>query len=210
MPKLFYTPTSCGAASFIAAHIAGVSLDAETVDIRAHKTASGADFYAINPKGNVPTVLLEDGTVLNENAATLQFIADLKPGTVAPAPGTQARAVIINWLSYTGTEVHTSIGGLFNPAIAADVKAHLTANANKKLDYLNKTFAAHGAPQFLGGSATPTIADFYLYIVLSWVPFVGLSFDAYPNVKAYWDLVAGNEGVKKAHAFIATNPAKTI
>ena len=76
MPKLYYTPTSCGAASFIAAHTAGLALDCEVVDIRAHKTASGADFYAINPKGNVPALALADGTCLNEGAAVLQWIAD--------------------------------------------------------------------------------------------------------------------------------------
>ena len=76
MPKLYYTPTSCGAASFIAAHTAGLKLDCEVVDIREHKTASGSDFYAINPKGNVPALVLDDGTCLNEGAAVLQWIAD--------------------------------------------------------------------------------------------------------------------------------------
>ena len=76
MPKLYYTPTSCGAASFISAYVAGLSLEAETVNIGTHVTASGADFYAINPKGNVPTIV--DGkTVLNENVATLSYIASL-------------------------------------------------------------------------------------------------------------------------------------
>ena len=76
MPKLYYTPTSCGAASFIAAHIAGVRIEAEQVALNTHLTASGADFYAINPKGNVPTLVVSDGFVLNEGAAVLQWIAD--------------------------------------------------------------------------------------------------------------------------------------
>ncbi len=76
MPKLYYSPTSCGAASFIAAHAAGVQLDVEQVDLRSHTTSSGTDFYKINVKGNVPALVLEDGTVLNEGAAVLQFIAD--------------------------------------------------------------------------------------------------------------------------------------
>ncbi|MBL0342958.1 MAG: hypothetical protein IPP71_20065 [Bacteroidetes bacterium] len=75
MVKLYYTPTSCGAASFIAAFAAQVNLQSEQVDIREHKTASGANFYEINPKGNVPALVL--GTVLNENVAVLQYIADL-------------------------------------------------------------------------------------------------------------------------------------
>ena len=77
MVKLYYTPTSCGAASFIAAVAAQVPLQTEQVDIKEHKTASGANFYDINPKGNVPALVLDDGTVLNENVAVLQYIADL-------------------------------------------------------------------------------------------------------------------------------------
>lgn len=77
MPKLYYTSTSCGAANFIAAYVGGVLLETEQVDISTHVTkTTGADFYAINPKGNVPAIVLDDGTVLNENSATLQYIAD--------------------------------------------------------------------------------------------------------------------------------------
>jgi glutathione S-transferase len=76
MTKLYYTSTSCGAASFIAAFVAGVHIAVETVDLQTHLTASGADFYKINPKGNVPALVLDDGTVLNEGAAVLQYIAD--------------------------------------------------------------------------------------------------------------------------------------
>jgi len=77
MTKLYYTATSCGAASFISAFTANVNLETEQVDIGTHKTASGVDFYTINPKGNVPALVLDDGTVLNENGAILQYIADL-------------------------------------------------------------------------------------------------------------------------------------
>jgi glutathione S-transferase len=76
MPKLYYTPTSCGAASFIAAFAAEVNLETEQVDLRSHTTSSGKDYYVINPKGNVPGLVLDDGTVLNEGAAVLQYIAD--------------------------------------------------------------------------------------------------------------------------------------
>lgn len=95
MVKLYYTPTSCGAASFIAAVAGQVNIQTEQVDIREHKTASGADFYEINPKGNVPALILDDGTLLNENIAVLQYIADLvcssfffsfPPPTPPPAP----------------------------------------------------------------------------------------------------------------------------
>ncbi len=77
MTKLYYTSTSCGAASFIAAFTAGINIETEQVDIGTHLTTTGADFYKINPKGNVPCLVLNDGVVLNENSAVLQYIADL-------------------------------------------------------------------------------------------------------------------------------------
>ena len=73
---LYYTPTSCGAASFIAAHKGGVNLKCEQINLKTHKTSSGVDFYTINPKGNVPSIVFDNGKVLNENTAVLQFIAD--------------------------------------------------------------------------------------------------------------------------------------
>lgn len=79
MVKLYYTPTSCGAASFIAAHAANVNVECEQVDLGSHQTASGSDFFSVNPKGNVPALAFHDGTVLNEGAAVLQWIADQVP-----------------------------------------------------------------------------------------------------------------------------------
>jgi hypothetical protein len=76
MTKLYCTFTSCGAASFIAARVAGVTIDVESVNIGTHVTASGVDYYSINPKGNVPCLVLDDGTMLNEGAAVLQYITD--------------------------------------------------------------------------------------------------------------------------------------
>jgi glutathione S-transferase len=77
MPKLYYHPQTCGAASFIAAFAGKVNIETEHVDVRTHLTASGLDFYTINPKGNVPTLVLDNGAILHESASVLQYIADL-------------------------------------------------------------------------------------------------------------------------------------
>ena len=207
MTKLYYTPTSCGAASFIAAFSAGVKLQAEQVNIQTHVTASGADFYSINSKGNVPTLVLDDGTVLNENTAILQYIADQAPGRVAPVNGTVARAVLQNVLSYVSTEVHPSIGGLFNPTLGDETKAFIRGNAAKKLTYLENTLIADKS--YLVGDAF-TIADSYLYIVLSWTNYVGIDLSPYPRVQAYAARIGALENVKAAHARIATSPTTTI
>ena len=107
MPKLYWTPASCSAASFIACTIAKLDWDCEYTDISTHKTESGTDFYTINPLGNVPALTFDDGTLLNEGAAVLFYIADQAPaGLLAPAPGTMERYVCINAMNYVGTEIH--------------------------------------------------------------------------------------------------------
>ncbi len=208
MTKLYYTSTSCGAASFIAAFTAGVNIETEQVDIGTHKTASGVDFYTINPKGNVPALILDDGTILNENTAILQYIADqAAPGTIAPANGTTERAVLQNVLSYVSTEVHPSIGTLFYPTLAEDVKAWYRGNAAKKLAYLESTII--GDKSFVVGNSF-TIADSYLYIVLSWTAYVGIDLAPYPRVQAYSARIGALDNVKAAHARIATSPSTSV
>eukprot|EP01035_Chromulina_nebulosa_P005265 gene5265-7141_t len=161
MVKLYYTATSCGASNFIAAFVAGLSIDAETVDLYTHKTASGVDFYTINPKGNVPTLVLDDGTILNENAATLQYIADLAPGKVAPVAGTVGRSVLQNALSYISGELHGAVGPLFNPTISAEVRDYSLKKVADKLKYINDVLVKD--KKFVVGDSF-TVADAYLYI----------------------------------------------
>ena len=202
MPKLYYTPSSCGAATFLAASIAGVSMDCEQVTLNDHKTASGADFYAINPKGNVPTIVLDDGTVLNEGAATLAWVADQAPGKIAPEYGTSARYLVIAGLNYVASEVHANFGPLFYPN-SDEIKAKAKENLAKKFEHLVKVFESK---PFLAGDSL-SIADLYLYIVLSWVGYVGVELPApltawYEKVKALPEVAAGHERM-------GTSPATT-
>jgi glutathione S-transferase len=202
--KLYYTPTSCGAASYIAAKISGVAFDHEQVNIGTHKTASGADFYVINPHGNVPTLVLPNGVVLNEGSAVLQFIADAAPSSgLAPALGTVQRYQLINWLNYIGTEIHKSYGPLFNPANSADVKQWAATNLNTKLDRLNGELKGKS---YVQGDKF-TIADSYLYIVLSWSPYVGVDLTNFANLQKYFDGIKALPTVQAAHKEIAGNKA---
>ncbi len=206
MTKLYYTTTSCGAASFIAALTAGVQLDVEQVDLSTHKTSSGADYYSINPKGNVPALVLQDGTVLNEGAAVLQWIADQAPGRVAPQNGTTGRYLVQNALNYIASEVHPSIGHLFYPNSDA-IKEYIKSKGVAKLTYLENTFI--GNKNFVVGDSF-TIADSYLYIVLSWTGYVGFDLTPFPKVKAYFERIGGLENVKAAHSRMAPNPANVL
>jgi glutathione S-transferase len=206
MPKLYYTTSSCGAASFIAALTAGVQLECEQVDLHTHKTASGADFYAVNPKGNVPALILDDGTILNEGAAVLQWIADQAPGKVAPDNGTSGRYLVQNTLNYIASEVHPSIGHLFYPNSEA-IKDYIKGKAAAKLTYLENTLI--GDKKFVVND-TFTIADSYLYIVLTWAPYVGVDLAPFPKVRAYFEGIGSLENVKAAHARMAGSPATVL
>jgi glutathione S-transferase len=183
-----------------------VSIDCEQVDIREHKTSTGADYYKINPKGNVPCMVLDDGTVLNEGAAVLQFIADQAPGKVAPENGSNGRYVVQNMLNYVSSEIHASIGHLFNPSLTPEMKAYVITVYLKKLKYLNDAFL-NGKDYLVGSSAT--IADFYLYITLTWVGYVGVDISPYTNVLSYIERIKTLPAVVAATSLMATNPAKT-
>jgi glutathione S-transferase len=205
-PKLYYTTSSCGAASFTAAYAAGLSMECEQVDIREHKTTTGADYYKINPKGNVPCLVLDDGTVLNEGAAVLQFIADQAPGKIAPENGSNGRYLVQNMLNYIASEVHASIGPLFNPSLTPEMKAHVLTNYLKKVKYVNDVLL--NDKEYLVGSSV-TIADFYLYITLTWVGYVGADISPYTNVLSYVERIKTLPAVVAATSLMATNPAKT-
>ena len=206
MPKLYYTPTSCGAASFIAAFTTGLALECETVDLRTHTTASGADFYTINKKGNVPALVLDDGTVLNEGAAVLSWIGDQTGGDkVFPALGSSKRYEVIGALNYVASEVHANFGPLFNPTNSDDIKAAHKAALAKKFEYLSGL--VESKPFVTGDSFT--IADSYLYIVLSWCGYVGVDISAFPKLVEYSDRVKALSNVAGAHERMASSPATT-
>eukprot|EP00271_Cylindrocystis_brebissonii_P014263 TRINITY_DN35568_c0_g1_i1.p1 TRINITY_DN35568_c0_g1~~TRINITY_DN35568_c0_g1_i1.p1 ORF type:complete len:272 (-),score=34.98 TRINITY_DN35568_c0_g1_i1:565-1380(-) len=210
---LFYTPSSCGAASYIAAKKAGLigrQVTPYEVDIRAHKvlssTKKGEDFYAINVKGNVPALVLEDKTLLNEGAAVLQWIADQSPeAALAPPNGTPSRYLLQAKLNYVASELHASCGPLFNPSLTPEVREAYLNRYKQKLAFLSTKEITEGKKYLVGDSFT--VVDSYLYIVLTWLPHLGLSMDDYPTLKAYVENIASLDFVKAAHAEMAA--AKT-
>jgi len=196
--KIYYTPTSCGAASYIAAAYAGLQFESEPVDLATHKTASGQDFYTVNPKGNVPTLVTKDGYRLDEGAAVLQYIADQAPNSnLAPKAGTKERYELINTLNWIATELHKTIGINFNPAFDEKARAIFAGNWDKKLDFFEQHLVADGR-KFLQGNHF-TILDAYAYIVLTWTPYVKLTLDKHPKVKAYFEGIKSQPFVQAAH-----------
>jgi glutathione S-transferase len=192
--KLYYSPGACSLSPHIVASEAGISLELEKVDLASHKTESGQDFTAVNPKGYVPTLRLDDGSILTEGPAIVQYLADQKPATgLAPAAGTMERYRLQEWLTFIGTELHKSFGTLFNKASSDDAKQMAKANIAKRLSYLDDQLATR---QFLlGGNFT--VADAYAFTIVNWTNFVGIDLKPYANVGAYMARVGARPKVQE-------------
>jgi glutathione S-transferase len=192
--KLYYSPGACSLSPHIVASEAGIPLELEKVDLASHKTEGGQDFLGINPKGYVPALRLDDGSVLTEGPAIVQYLADQKPATgLAPSAGTIERYRLQEWLTFIGTEVHKNFGTLFNKASSDDAKQTAKTNIAKRLGYLNEQLAAR---QFLLGS-TFTVADAYAFTIVNWTNFVGIDLKPYPNVGAYMARIGSRPKVQE-------------
>jgi glutathione S-transferase len=180
--KLYYSPGACSLSPHIVLTEAGLPYTVEKVDLKTKKTEKGADFLAINSKGAVPTLQLDDGRILTEGAVIVQYVADQKPESgLAPRAGTFERYQLAEILNYIASEVHKGFSPLFNPAITADAKAAALANLHKKFDWLTGRL---GSNHYLLGD-TFTAADAYLFTVLSWAPRLGIDLSKWPVLAAY-------------------------
>lgn len=193
--KLYYIFQSCALAAHIVANEAGIPVEPIRVDLQTKKTAAGEDFFAINPKGYVPTLELDDGEVLTENAAVVQYLADLKPETqLAPPNGTLARVRLQEALNYIATEIHRGYGPLFDPDTPAATREERSRNLRKHYALLDKQLA--GRKYLLGDNFTG--ADAYLFAVTRWAQAVRLSLSDFANVQAFQNTVALRPAVQAA------------
>jgi glutathione S-transferase len=160
--KLYYSPGACSQAPHIALIETGLAFEAVKVDLKTKRLESGADFFAINPKGAVPALEMDDGGVLTEAAVVLQYIADRGPeARLIPPFGTLARYRVLEWLNYVATELHKGFAPLFHPEGARTAAIEALA---AKFDYVNGTLGA--GPWLMGG--TYSVADPYLFVILGW------------------------------------------
>jgi glutathione S-transferase len=195
---LFYSPLACSMSARIALAEAGAAANFFEVDPHTKRLlATGDDYRAINPLGYVPALRLDDGTVLTENAAILQFVADAHPaaGLAPPESDPLARAKLRQWLSFIGTELHK---GLMLPLLVRDappeVKAWTVRKYSSRLAYLDNKLEGR---EFLLDRFS--VADAYLATILNWTqatPEIDLA--AYPNVKAYLERMRQRPSVAAA------------
>jgi glutathione S-transferase len=192
--KLYFSPAACSLAVHIALEASGLPYDLERVDLRAHTTASGKDYYTINPKGYVPTLELDDGERLTEAPVVLQYVADRKPGTLAPAFGSMARYRVMEWLNFIATELHKGVGPLWNPKTGEEQRMNVVQALGRRLDYVAQSLS--GRPYLTGDAFT--IADAYLFVILNWRKSLRFDLDRWPNLVQYAGRVAALPAVRAA------------
>ncbi len=193
--QLYFSPGACSLASHIALREAGLSVDLKRVDLRAKKFEDGSDYLAVNSKGAVPALRLDDGQVLTEGPVILQYIADLKPeSNLAPKNGTLERYRLQEWLNYITSEVHKSFTPLFNPANDPAVKQYALTNLSNRFEWIDRQLAGK---KYLTGEAF-TVADAYLFAVVSWTNGLGIDLKPWPALKEYLVRVAARPKVLEA------------
>ncbi|CAI1664744.1 MULTISPECIES: glutathione transferase GstA [Serratia] len=190
--KLFYKAGACSLSPHIVLREAGLDFTAEKVDLALKKTESGANYLTINPKGQVPALLLDDGSLLTEGVAIVQYLADRVPDrALIPAAGTLSRYHAIEWLNYIATELHKGFSPLFNPKTPEEYKTIAREKLDTQFDYLDSVLAKQ---HFLLGNKF-SVADAYLFTILRWA--IALQFDIKKRsqLSAYFDRVAARPAV---------------
>ena len=193
--KLYYKSGACSLTPHIILREAGLAFDLEKVDLATKKTDDGADYLALNPKGYVPALRLDDGQLLTEVAAIVQYLADRVPERhLAPPAGTIERCRLQEWLSYISGELHKGFGPLFNPKAPEEWKLIVKDNLARRIALVAKRLEGR---DYLMGAAF-TVADAYLFNVLNWAPLLKVDLTPWPVLKAFSERVAARPAVKAA------------
>lgn len=196
--KLYFSPGACSFSPHIVLRELGVPFELVQVDLKAKKLADGSDFNAINPKGYVPVLQLDDGRIVTEGPAIVQYLADLKPDSkLAPANGTFERTQLQSWLNFITTELHKSFSPLFNPdAVGEKAVEFYKTKLHSRLAAIVEPALAKN--DYLTG-AEFTVADAYLYVILTWAKAMKFDFTQWPAIARYFDRVAARPAVQAAH-----------
>lgn len=195
MMKLYYAPAACSLAPHIVLREAGLTFDLAKVDTARHVDATGADFHAVNSKGQVPVLELSDGTRLTEGPVIAQYIADLAGAVeLMPSAGTLDRYRVMEWQNYITSELHKSFTPLFHSDVDDAAKRSLAGVLRRKLMWLDGQLAGK---HHLTGDAF-TAADAYLFVVLNWARFVKLDIADLSHLQAFMARVAARPAVREA------------
>ena len=193
--KLYFSPGACSLSPHIALLEAGLPYELVKVDLRAKKLENGDDYLKVNPKGQVPALVLDNGELLTEGPVIVQMIADKAAGTnLAPSRDSAERYKLQEWLNFITTELHKNFGPMFSPVLADDAKAFFKDRLMGKFKYLEGALA--GRDYLMGKQFT--VADGYLFTMLSWADRMKFDLSALPNLLAYKARVAARPKVQEA------------
>ena len=193
--KLYYSPGACSLSPHIVARELGLPVQMQKIDNKAKTIDGGGDYWQVNGKGYVPALQLDNGEVLTEGPAIVQYLADQKPEAgLAPKAGTMERYRLQEWLNFITSEIHKQFSPLFRPNTPEDYKPVAKENLEKRFGWLDKQLAGK---DYLMGSRF-TVADAYLFTVLRWTVPTKMDLSPWPNLAAYLKRVGARPKVKEA------------
>jgi glutathione S-transferase len=193
--KLFYAPGACSLSPHIVAREAGLDLELVRVDTKTKTIAKEGDFWAVNAKGYVPALELDNGEILTEGPAIVQYLADRQPDAgLAPLSGTALRYRLQEMLSYITSEIHKTYSPLFNPKVSAEVRAERIEYLRKRYAFLERHLGEH---DYLVGDRF-SAADAYLFVVTNWANSTKVDLSGFPNLLAFQNRIAARPAVQAA------------
>jgi glutathione S-transferase len=194
MMKLYCAPGSCSLASHIVLEESGLQNEAVYIDFKTRRTRDGRDYDLINPKGYVPCLQLGSGELLCENAALLPYLGELNPASsLIPQHGTPENYRVREWTAFVSVELHKNLSPLFRPATPEVTREAQRTALAKRFAYIEARLGA--GPNLTGEHFT--VADAYLFVVLSWFPRWQANLAQYPNLQAFYGRVRGRPAVQK-------------
>lgn len=194
--KLYYAPAACSLAAHIVAREAGIPVDLAKVDLGNHALEDGTDFYTVNPRGYVPALRLDDGTLLTEVAAIVQYLGDLAPASgVVPPAGTMERVHLQEWLTFISSELHKAFSPwLWHKETAESTKQAVKERLAVRFAEMDRLLARQ--PFLLGQRFS--VADAYAFAIVNWSHFLMVSLKPYPALSAYMARIAARPQVMAA------------
>ena len=192
--KLYYSPGACSLSPHIVSREAGIALDLKKVNTRDKSIDGGGDYWRVNPKGYVPALELDDGQVLTEGPAIVQYLADQKPEAgLAPKAGSFERYQLQEWLNFISTEIHKQFSPLFKPNTPDEYKKVAKENLAARFAWLDKEL---GSREYLNGKFS--VADAYLFTLLKWTKPTQIDLAGWPNLVAYMSRIGARPKVQEA------------
>ncbi|MBV8032904.1 MAG: glutathione transferase GstA [Betaproteobacteria bacterium] len=193
--KLYYGPGACSLSPHIVLRELGLPFEMKKVNTKDKTIEGGGDYWKVNGRGYVPALELDNGEVLTEGPAIVQYLADQKPEAgLLPKAGSFERYRVQEWLNFITSEIHKSFSPLFRPNTPDEYKTISKENLAKRFDWLNEQLKGK---DYLTGKSF-TVADAYLFVVLGWTKPLAIDLSRWPNLAAFHARVAARPKVKEA------------